>query len=311
MCTRVRAGELYRRAVDRRHLEYFLAVADSGSFTGAARALHVAQPSLSTSIAALERELGVQLFQRLGRGVRLTESGTAMLEPARRVLRSFALVQSAARSADEAGFGQISIMCSTLWALEPLVRIIGAFRLLHPSVQFTVVDPARRSEVLDSVRTGAVDFGLLETAPLSGALNSRWLIDQDLAAVLPVTSTPRSGPVTISDLIPLGLICTGTGTELRAIVDARLEEAGHRPEIAVETAHLAAVIPLVLAGAGAAVLPTGLATDAATKGARVVRFEPPSRFSTHIIWRAGGLTPLTEHFLNVAGDVTTEHPSHR
>lgn len=292
--------------MDRRHLEHFLAVAESGSFTGAARALRIAQPSLSQSIATLERELGVLLFQRLGRGVRLTESGTAMLEPARRVLRSFALVQGAARSANETGFGQVTIMSNALWVVEPLVRVIGAFRLFHPSVQFVVTDPARRSDVIESVRTGAADFGLLDAVSLSGTLASRWLVDQDLVAVTPPRSLPGYGSVTINDLIPLGLICTGEGTELRTILDVRLEAAGQRQEVAVETAHLAAVIPLVLAGAGAAVLPVGLASDAAAKGARVARLDPPTRSSTHIIWRPGGLTPLTEHFLNVAADVTAE-----
>lgn len=292
--------------MDRRHLEHFLAVAEAGSFTSAARALHIAQPSLSLSIAALERELGVLLFQRLGRGIRLTEAGTAMLEPTRRTLRSFALVQGAARSASETGFGQISIMSSTVWVIEPLVRIIGAFRALHPSAQFTILDPTRRSDVIESVRTGAVDFGLLDAMAPSGNVASRWLVDQELVAVIPPRALPGYGPVTIEDLIPLGLVCTGRGTEMRAILDARLEAAGQRQEVAVETSHLAAVIPLVLAGAGAAVLPIGLASGGASEGARVAHLEPPAQFSAHIIWRPGGLSPLTEHFLNVAADVSAE-----
>jgi DNA-binding transcriptional LysR family regulator len=289
--------------MDRRQLEYFLAVADAESFSKAARALNIAQPSLSHAIAALERELGVTLFERLARGVRTTDAGAAMLEPARRVLRSFALVSGAARSATEAGYGQITIISNTLWAVEPLVRIIGEFRLLHPSVQFVVSDPARRSDVVDRVRSGAVDFGVLDGTPPAGALASRWLVDQELVAVIPPRALPDRVAVSVDDLVPLGLIGTPQGTELRAVLDAQLEAAGHRQEVSVETAHVAAVIPLVLSGAGATLLPAGLAVDAAAKGARVASLEPPTRSSAHLIWRSGRLTPITEHFLNVVADV--------
>ena len=289
--------------MDRRQLEYFLAVADAESFSGAARALNIAQPSLSHAIAALERELGVTLFERLPRGVRTTDAGAAMLEPARRVLRSFALVSGAARSANEAGYGQITIITNTLWAVEPLVRIIGEFRLLHPSVQFVVSDPTRRSDVVDRVRSGAVDFGVLEGTPPAGTLASRWLVDQELVAVIPPRALPDRVAVSVDDLVPLGLIGTPPGTELRAVLDAQLEAAGHRQEVSVETAHVAAVIPLILAGAGATLLPAGLAVDAAAKGARVASLEPPTRSSAHLIWRSGRLTPITEHFLTVVADV--------
>jgi LysR family carnitine catabolism transcriptional activator len=123
--------------MDRRHLEYFLAIAESGSFTRAAAILNIAQPSLSHTILMLERELGAQLFERLGRGVKLTSAGQALLGPARRTLGSFQLATSAVRSIADSGFGRLSVITNTLWAIEPLVQIIGEFRQLHPAVQFT------------------------------------------------------------------------------------------------------------------------------------------------------------------------------
>lgn len=289
--------------MERRHLEYFLAVAESGSFTRAAAVLNIAQPSLSHSIAALERELGSPLFERLGRGVKLTTAGEAMLEPARRTVRSFALAQGAVRSVADAGFGRLSIISNTLWAIEPLVRVIGEFRLVYPAVQFTVTDPSTRSDVLESVRLGAADFGLLDGKAPAGALASQWLVDHELVAVLPTRSSVSALAVTVTDLVPLGLISTPRGTALRALLDEQLEAAGQPVEVAVETAHLASVIPLVLAGAGAALLPEGLASDAAAKGARVLRLTPPTRAAVHIIWRADRLNGLGQHFLGVANDL--------
>ena len=289
--------------MERRHLEYFLAVAESGSFTRAAAMLSIAQPSLSHSIAALERELGSELFQRLGRGVKLTPAGEAFLEPARRTLRSFALAKGAVRSVAEGGFGRLSIISGTLWAIEPLVKMIGEFRLVYPAVQFTVTDPLTRSEVLDAVRSGEADFGLLDGTAPAGILASRWLVDHELVAVLPQRSPLSAVSVSVTDLVPLGLISTPRGTPLRALLDDQLELAGQPAEVAVETAHLASVVPLVLAGAGAALLPEGLASDAAAKGARVVRLSPATRASVHIIWRAGRLNSLAEHFLSVGAEM--------
>ncbi len=289
--------------MDRRHLEYFLAVAESGSFTRAAALLRIAQPSLSHSIAVLERELGSDLFDRLGRGVKLTPAGEALLEPARRTVRSFALAKGAVRSVAEGGFGHLSIISGTLWAIEPLVRMIGEFRLVYPAVQFTVSDPSTRSEVPDAVRLGEADFGLLDGKAPAGALASRWLVDHELVAVLPVRSSVSALSVTVADLVPLGLISTPRGTALRTLLDEQLEAAGQPAEVAVETAHLASVVPLVLAGAGAALLPEGLASDAAAKGARVLRLTPPTRASVHLIWREDRLNNLGEHFLSVASEL--------
>ena len=289
--------------MERRQLEFFLAIAEAGSFTRAASRLSIAQPSLSASVRALENELGTTLFERHGRGVRLTEAGEALVAPAHRTVRSFSLAAGAVRAATDAGFGRLTIVTNTLWAIEPLVRVIGELRRLQPGLQFVVTDPASRADVLDQVRSGGVDFGLVDGPPPAGALDSRWLVDHELVAVLPTDTHLRSATVTVAELMPLGLIGTPPGTALRTLLDDRLEAVGAATEVAVETAHVASVIPLVLAGAGVAVLPEGLAAEAAAKGARVIRLDPPTRASVSLVWRRGRLSQLGEHLLLVAGEL--------
>jgi len=284
--------------MDRRHLEYFVAVAELGSFTRAAAALSIAQPSLSNAIAWLERDLGSKLFERHGRGVRLTPSGEALLEPARGTLRSFQVARGAVRSVSEGGFGHLAIITNTLWALDPLSAMIGKFRGLNPGLQVTVADPARRTDVLDAVRLGGAELGLLDGPPPGGRLSSRWVADQELVAVLPQAAPPASGTTTVEELLRWGLICTPAGTALRSLLDEQLEAVGQPAEVAVETAHLATVVPLVLSGAGAAMLPQGLAAEAAAKGACVLPLAPPTRTSVHIVWRTGRLSEPAEHFLD-------------
>lgn len=284
--------------MDRRHLEYFVAVAELGSFTRAAQSLSIAQPSLSHAIGWLERDLGSRLFERHGRGVRLTPAGEALLEPARRSLRSFQVARGAVRAVSEGGFGHLTLITNTLWAVDPLARLIGGFRQQHPGVRLSVADPARRSDVLDAVRLGGAEIGLLDGRPPQGILASRWLAEQELVAVLPAATGPTPAALSIEDLDAIGLVCTPAGTALRAIVDDLLETMGLPSEVTVETAHLASVVPLVLAGAGAAVLPTGLAAEAAAKGSRVVPLAPAARSEVHLVWRDGRLSPLARRFVD-------------
>ena len=169
--------------MDRRHLECFVAVAESGSFTRAAAALSIAQPSLSHAIGWLERDLGSKLFERHGRGVRLTPSGEALLEPARRTLRSFRVARGAVRSVADGGYGHLRVITNTLWALDPLTLMIGQFRSLHRGLQVTVAEPTNRADVLNAIQLGGAELGLLDGPPPGGRLSSRWIADQILKVV--------------------------------------------------------------------------------------------------------------------------------
>ncbi len=293
--------------MDRRHLEYFLAVAEAGSFTRAAARLTIAQPSLSHAVRLLERELGADLFERGGRGVRLTPAGEALVAPARRTLRSFTLAAGAVRGASDTGYGRVRVITNTLWAMDPLVRVVGAFRQVRPGARIVVVDPAHRSDVLEAVRSGEADLGLVGGTPPTGPLATQWLGDQDLVAVVPRARSGLPSPLGVADLVPLGLVTTPPGTALREYVDGLLAAAGLPEEAAVETAHLAAVVPLVAAGAGAALLPVGLAAGltagspgGADAGVEILPLEGAPRTSVHLVWRRDGLPELAAHFLEVA-----------
>ncbi|MER6941718.1 LysR family transcriptional regulator, partial [Nocardioides sp. NPDC000441] len=169
--------------MERRQLEFFLAIAEAGSFTSAAARLHVAQPSLSYAVRGLERELGGPLFERHGRGVRLTPAGSALLGPARRVVRGFELAAGAVRSVSDEGFGRLRITSSTVWAVEPLVPVLAEFRRIQPGAQVVVTDPQHRSDVLDQVRKGEADVGLIDGATPHGPFASHRLAEHELVAV--------------------------------------------------------------------------------------------------------------------------------
>ena len=291
--------------MERRQLQYFLAIADAGSFTRAASHLHVAQPSLSTAMRSLEDELGTALFERHGRGVRLTDAGQALLDPARRTVRSFGLAAGAVRAAAGEGFGCLVIVSSTLWVVEPLVGVLGEFRRLHPAAQLVVTDPRSRADVLDQVRSGDADLGVVEgprTVPADGSLACQSLGEHELVAVLPPDAQPPPPSVSVADVVAHGLIGTPLGTAMRTLLDEQLSASGVVAELDVETAHVASVVPLVLARAGATILPRGMAARAGAQGARIARLEPQARTALSLVWRADRLSRLGEHFILLAGD---------
>lgn len=287
--------------MDRRHLEYFLAVAEAGSFTRAAQRLTIAQPSLSHTVKALERELGAALFERHGRGTRLTVAGEALLAPARQTLLSFALASGAVRGAGDAGFGRLTVITNTLWAMDPLARLVGAFRQVRPSVQVVVLDPVHRSDVVVAVRSGEADLGLLAGTAPPGPVRSRWVADQELVAVVPRGTPGLTSPLAVATLAAHGLVTTPPGTALRAFVDELLDGVGASAEVAVETPHLASIVPLVAAGAGVAVLPAGLASESVgLAGVEQVPLDPAVRTPVHLVWRQDGLDETGAHFLEIA-----------
>src|SRR4051812_44389259 len=145
-----------------RQLEYVVAVVDHGTFTRAAAAVHVAQPSLSQGIRALEAELGVELFHRVGRRAVLAPAGAAFVGPARQTLRDAAIARDAAAAVRGLRAGRLDIATLPTLAVAPLAGWVGAFRTAYPGVMVSVVEPEDAASVERLVRDGACDIGLAE-----------------------------------------------------------------------------------------------------------------------------------------------------
>lgn len=287
--------------MERRQLEYFLAVVEHGGFSKAARALHVAQPSLSHTIAGLEAEVGGLLFHRLPHGVVLTAAGEALVEPARQTTRDLDTALSSVREVLGLSAGRLDIVAQTSLAVDPLAGMLGRFLAAHPRVSVRVSDPERGWEAADIVRSGACELGLLSAALPVGELAGIELAEQELRLVLPPgTEPPDGGVLGGPDLAELSFVATTEGDVSREVLQATLRGLGHEPRIAVETAHRAMLVPLVLAGAGAALLPGSMADDAAAKGAVVCATEPAAYYRGRLVWRSGPLSPAASGFVALA-----------
>jgi DNA-binding transcriptional LysR family regulator len=275
-------------------------VLDEGGFTGAADRLGVSQPAVSQSVGALERELGVELFHRLGRGVRPSDAGRALVAPARLALRDVAAAREAVAGVLGLEQGQLELACLPTLAAAPLAALVGAFRERHPGVTIRLLDPDDSADLVDLVRTGRCELGLTGPTPLDDLVATP-LGHQEFRAVLP-PGRVRAEVLTLDELATMPMVAPPRGSSSRDLLDSVLAERGLSPTIVVEAAQREAVLPLVRAGAGAALVPLALAEAGRRLGCDVARFEPPLGRPVVLVHRAAGLSPAAAAFASLAVD---------
>jgi DNA-binding transcriptional LysR family regulator len=301
--------------MDGRQLTYFLAVVEHLNFGRAAEQLHIAQPSLSQAMSTLERELGVPLFHRVGRGIVLSDAGAQLVEPARQVLRDLDAAKAVVQSARGLQRGRVEMVSMPSPGIEPLTTIIGEFTAAHPAMSVTVDAAFTPVEVVHAVKSGQAEVGLLGSAssPNTSGLQVLPIENQPLVLISPpetATLTPTSsgshdpgvdGPgghaaVERGDLAGLRLIVSKQGSLMRHLVDDVLA-SGVEAQLVVEVEHRTSILPMVLAGIGHAVMPSSWTPLAQRAGARVRRFEPVSLLRIALVIRKTTLTPAAQAFV--------------
>ena len=274
-----------------RQLEYVVAVADHGTFTRAARVLHVAQPTLSHGVRALETSLGFDVFDRLGRTVVATSAGAAVIDGARRVLREVAALDAVAGAANRLEAGTLDLVALPTLAVDPLAGLVGRFRTAHPGIVIRVHEPEEASGVEQRLRSGRAELGFSDLTAASTGLARVDLFRQEIVAVSPPGHGDDGVPLTPRELAALPLIVTPVGTSTRRLLDRALARQGLEPTIAVELNYREAIIPLVLSGAGTSLLTVRLARDAAAQGAVVRPVRPALARRIGVLHRPQPLSP--------------------
>ncbi len=167
-----------------RHLRYFAAVADGLNFRRAAERLRVAQPALSAQIRSLEHELGVRLFERTTRSVKLTHAGRVFLDEAHAVLAAAGRAEHRARKADEGVVGTLRLGVIAP-AMNPwLARILRDFQRRFPGVQLSLFD-LTSPEQIDRLRAGELDAGLLRPPVGFPELDCQYVEESEQVLALP------------------------------------------------------------------------------------------------------------------------------
>ncbi|GAA4920434.1 DNA-binding transcriptional LysR family regulator [Stackebrandtia albiflava] len=290
--------------MDIRQLEYFLAVVDHGGISRAARALYLAQPSLSQAIRTLERDVGSRLFNRLGRGLVLTEAGRALVEPARQAVRSLDVARASVSAVETMVSGNLTIAAMPSPAVEPLSSMIQRFTAAFPDVTVVVRDGQVAQAVIEMVHNGRTEVGILSSwdHPAEADVHLREVQRQRFVLVAPPGGDFAPGePVPWTALSGHRLIVGEHGTGIRRLVE-QIRAAGVAVTIAVETEHREAVLPLVLKGVGVGVLAEAWRPLAERAGAVVCDLAPAASLRLLLAFRKGWLSPAATEFVALASD---------
>jgi len=302
--------------MDVRQLTYFLAIVEHLNFNRAAEQLHIAQPSLSQAMSNLERELGVPLFHRVGRGIVLSDAGAQLVEPARQVLRDLDSAKAAAQSTRGLQRGNVELISMPSPGIEPLATIVQAFTDRHAAMSVTTDAAFTPEEVVHAVKAGRAELGLLGAAspPNTSGLRVLPIEDQPLVLISPPGSA-TTGPsrsrkarpaISRDQLAGKRLIVSRRGSLMRQLVDEVLA-SGVDVQIVVEVEHRTSILPMVLAGIGHAVMPSSWTPLAERAGAQVRLIEPTSLLRIALVSRTGALTPAARAFVECVEEYADQH----
>ncbi|HEY5852479.1 MAG TPA: LysR family transcriptional regulator [Aldersonia sp.] len=289
--------------MDLRQMEYFLAVVDCGGVTRAAAQLRVAQPSLSQAVRKLERDLGVELFHRVGRGLVLSPAGETLVGPARTILREVESAGNLVRDVGAMRGGRIDIASLSDLSSDPLSVWVAKFRRQYPDVRFHIEERDETADVVSLIRSGACELGVL-TLPLpTEDLEGEELIDQQLVLVCPPGTDARwPDPVPIEKLTRVPFVMGEKGTATRDFIDHSLRSHGVEPDVAVEVRQRGTVLPIVVAGGGVSIVALRSALDAMSRGAAVRELSPRLTRRMGVVRRPGRISVASTEFLACARD---------
>ncbi len=248
-----------------RHLRYFVAIAEAGSFTRAAARLGMAQPPLSQQLQALEREIGVRLFERLPRGVELTAAGATFLEDARAALAHVEASSERARRVANGVVGSLSVgLASSAATHDILPRVIADFRARHPGVLLSYLE-GNAAALAEAVRERRIDVALVR-APVDRDPSLRYekLTQEPVLAAIPAShALAKRGAkkaIALRALAGEGFILVrrpgAPGLYADLVVACRA--AGFEPRVAAEVGNMLTNIALVAAGVGVSVVPASM-----------------------------------------------------
>lgn len=277
-----------------KQLEYFVAIAEEGQITAAARRLHISQPPLSYELAQLERELDTQLVRRGPRGVTLTEAGRLLHERAMRIL---SMATATAREVSSVGKGLTGALCLAVCdsaaGLAPGARL-AELASLAPDVSLELREGSV-PEVLELVTSGIAEVGVVRTPFSTQGLRTRYAPAEPLVAVMP-PALERGDELTVllAQLEDVPIVC-----------DSRTAASQDRnPFCATEDAR--SVCSCAAAGLGVGLVPRSLLTVCDTGPCYIKTLAEKSLESrAAVIWKADrALSPLAERAVALLGELS-------
>jgi DNA-binding transcriptional LysR family regulator len=245
-----------------RHLKSFVAVAESLNFSRAAEELHIAQPAVSQQIRALEDELGVQVFDRIGKRVSLTEAGRALLPFAHQILDLVETAENEVRERGQLKRGRTSLGAPPTVSTHLLPARLTQFKARHDGLEVTLREAGTQT-LLRLIEDGKLDLAIVATDVLPPTIESAPFLEEKY--VLAVSQShpflAKRQSVKLCDLNREPFILFPEGYKLRDVTLSACKAAGFDPKVALDGGAMQSALEFVGAGLGVALVPELALTD--------------------------------------------------
>jgi LysR family hydrogen peroxide-inducible transcriptional activator len=293
--------------VNLRDLRYLVAVADHRHFGRAAEASYVSQPTLSTQIKKLERELGVELIERNPRQVLLTDAGEQVVERARSILRQADAIQDIARLAKDPESGSVRIGLFPTLAPYLLPHVVPTIHERFPNLELLLVEE-KTEVIVDQLRSGRLDVGVLALPIEVETFHEEYLFAEDFVLAVPAGHplAASEGPVPVSVLAGEDVLLLEEGHCLRDQALSVCNLAGAAERGGFRATSLETLRQMVAAGVGVTLLPELAVRPPVPPSPDIalLRFEEPvPRRQIAMFWRR---TSVYRDFLPRLADVVRE-----
>ncbi|SRR5712691_155377 len=295
-----------------RRLRYFLAVAEELSFTRAAARLQMAQPPLSTQIQALEHSLGVTLFDRSRRAIRLTAAGRALVPEARRLLADAEQTVRIVRHADDGTVGRLAVGFVPAAVNGVLPGILRRYRAQYPGVELSLSERSP-DDLIRQLHEHRTEVAFLFAPYHDEALHSRCVSAQHLIAALPEVHPLAPEPVIDVRALAEGPMILPTKHETPGLfsrITALFDELGIQPNVVQRDVWMMqTIIGLVASELGAAIVPSSVASQRHEGVAYRRLLQDPAPVEMTIAWRRDGESAALSEFVRIAASQRYDIPA--
>ncbi|MDR8071893.1 LysR family transcriptional regulator [Burkholderia cenocepacia] len=288
-----------------RHLHYLITLAETLHFGRAAERLHISQPPLSRQIALLEEELGVSLFDRTSRTVKLTAAGEGFLQDAREILASVERAKRNAISANHGHRGSLSVGFMFAAAFSIVPAILRAYTTKYPEVEIQVSEVVP-SLLMQDLRESRLDIGLMYPLGDHVGMETFTVFEEPLVVALPSNhSLARSDePMDVAELEDERFLITRREASpyFHDLISNHCKKAGFTPSIFMQTNYQHTIITFVGQALGVGLVHRSMQTSMPTN----VKFRPlqnPPTVKVNATWNSRNRNPCMETFVQLAADL--------
>jgi LysR family nitrogen assimilation transcriptional regulator len=282
--------------MDLKQLEYFVRVAELGSFTRAAIALDIAQPALSRQVRLLEVELHQTLLTRNGRGAVPTEAGKLLLAHGRGILHQVDRAREELGRVRGSLAGRVAVGLPSSLARVLTVPLTRAFRRQMPDATISISEGLSVA-MQESLVNGRLDIAVLYNAQPTTEVEIAPLLEEDLLLVQlrppGLMEDPAPGPISLKAVSQLPLVIPSRPNAIRMHIESEMANIGCRPRIALEIDGVSAILDLVADGAGCAVLSRNAVVNSVRPSAFTVRTINEPVLRTKVSLATSSLRPAT------------------